>query len=71
MGRACYRGDGVNGRRGRLDDLPVHRSAGGFTDIGVVVEDVDRDGILAGNHQIEQLPIARRSLGDVLTFQFL
>ena len=71
MWRVFSQADGVVRRRHWLERLPIDRRAGGLTDIGVVIEDLDRHRIFAGDDQIENLPRARRAFGDVLLLQFL
>ena len=52
-----------------LQRLPIHRCAGFLADHRVLVEDVDSDGVLAGNHHVEYRSIAGCSLGDILPGQ--
>ena len=71
MRRVLCQRDRLNRCRHRLVRHPIHRRAGGFADISVVVEDLQRQRIFAGDRQVQYLPVARGGLGDVLRFQFL
>src|SRR5512146_1977979 len=71
MRRVFSQAYGVVRRRHRLERLPIDRRACGLTDIGVVIEDLDRHRIFAGDDQIENLPRTRRAFGNVLLLQFL